>query len=1148
MAIDTSQLTIQVKSDGIAPAATGLEAIAVAGGRAEAGALKATASLAMLSEATKGLSKSASNQILQQQKTIDLFGQSKEYAGAYSATLKGASDAQVALSGSLGATIDAQKASTIANRAAELQALSLAKANAVLAESEGAVSTRLRKVAEDGVARTAAQRAEHDAEASAIPIATRSGGSHKGGYATATAQTPAIDQSEKAAKAAAIEEEALAKLEAKYMSFLPVLDKYGSQLIKLDEIRDVVKSNYANKLIDVGTFNKDIATLDASKVSILAKELKATEAAAHAAGAGMGEFSMASSRAKSEVIVMIRELLRGDFTRLAGSISIFTQATGQMGTAMAIVLNPITWVGVTLAALAVASVLGAKEFNDFNKTLIVTGNYANLTASQFGGLTKELGMIGSEGQHAAAEALNEIASSGKFTGVQLEEVGRAAIKMQEATGQAVQATAKEFEKLSGDPVRASLELNDKYHYLTVSVYEQINALVEQGKTSEAVTAAMHAYADAIDQRTPKEIESIGLLQSAWEKAKTAAVGYWNAALDVGRPKTSLEQIAALQVQIDRNTTNSKNRLGGSGGIDKATQVQNDALQKEIELIGRKTDRETGYAQAVELTAQASAKGVNAASQIDARMNSIDKETKLQGLLNKEKQRFIDLNNAPGKKSSDLDGVTFGTDKNGMPTVSGGKYDQLVKDDTESVMGRGRKPRTNEFGISAALKEQAGLMQEAKQNLQQDLSETKNLYDIGEQTQKEYLASVLMLKETELAQELVIANKQLEIAGGKKNLTAQKAYANTVAGIYRSMEGDAKAFNQGVAKVDADALSNDKAYTDKLTRSAQLRQDEIDNTLRSASVGPTQAAQFSLLLKQQKDYDSQLAALNASHDKTKPGAITDEQYTSRLAELDKFHQEAIAREEKAVDDLKAVDAQWETGFAKALDTYQSTASNVAAQSATAFTNAFSGMENALVTFATTGKISFSGLVTSIIADIARMQAKAATSQLLGLITSFAGSYFGSGATADNITQSAPASTQVYSQASGYAKGGAFSDGMEKFADGGSFSNGIVDKPTNFNMGLMGEAGPEAIVPLTRTSDGSLGVKQTGGGGSSGDVNANTVINISSSGGVSSQTSAAGANSTQQQFAAAISNATQAEIAKQMRQGGLLWKMKNNQTGT
>jgi len=69
---------------------------------------------------------------------------------------------------------------------------------------------------------------------------------------------------------------------------------------------------------------------------------------------------------------------------------------------------------------------------------------------------------------------------------------------------------------------------------------------------------------------------------------------------------------------------------------------------------------------------------------------------------------------------------------------------------------------------------------------------------------------------------------------------------------------------------------------------------------------------------------------------------------------------------------------------------------------------------------------------------------------------------------------------------FANGGAFSGGsqVQAYANGG-----VVNSPTNFpmsgnKMGLMGEAGPEAIMPLKRGANGKLGVQAEGGGG--GDV--------------------------------------------------------------
>jgi hypothetical protein len=64
---------------------------------------------------------------------------------------------------------------------------------------------------------------------------------------------------------------------------------------------------------------------------------------------------------------------------------------------------------------------------------------------------------------------------------------------------------------------------------------------------------------------------------------------------------------------------------------------------------------------------------------------------------------------------------------------------------------------------------------------------------------------------------------------------------------------------------------------------------------------------------------------------------------------------------------------------------------------------------------------------------------------------------------------------------FAKGGAFDGGVQKFAKGGAFTNGVFSNPTMFKFanggkfGVMGEAGPEAVMPLKRGPDGSLGVQ-------------------------------------------------------------------------
>jgi lambda family phage tail tape measure protein len=133
--------------------------------------------------------------------------------------------------------------------------------------------------------------------------------------------------------------------------------------------------------------------------------------------------------------------------------------------------------------------------------------------------------------------------------------------------------------------------------------------------------------------------------------------------------------------------------------------------------------------------------------------------------------------------------------------------------------------------------------------------------------------------------------------------------------------------------------------------------------------------------------------------------------------------------------------------------------------------FDGMADALTEFVVHGKLDFTSLADSIITDLVRIQIKAAmasVTQGLGLTGLFS-SLFG------------PAPME------GVAKGAAFDRGnVIPFARGG-----VVHRPTIFPMaggaGLMGEDGPEAVMPLTRLASGKLGVKSQAGGGDNYSIN-------------------------------------------------------------
>lgn len=198
----------------------------------------------------------------------------------------------------------------------------------------------------------------------------------------------------------------------------------------------------------------------------------------------------------------------------------------------------------------------------------------------------------------------------------------------------------------------------------------------------------------------------------------------------------------------------------------------------------------------------------------------------------------------------------------------------------------------------------------------------------------------------------------------------------------------------------------------------------------------------------------------------------DQYNERMEELNELLKEgSINLEEfeaagkKAYDELVAASDKWFDGAVRALDKYAEEATDMAANVERVVSNAMQGLEDALVKATTTGKFEFKDLVDSIIEDIARLLIRTQiTGPLAQGLSGLIGNIFGGG------------------QGSFFAQGAAFDNGarITAYAQGG-----VVNRPTLFpmaaGMGLMGEAGPEAVLPLTRMSSGRLGVESAGGNG-------------------------------------------------------------------
>ena len=293
------------------------------------------------------------------------------------------------------------------------------------------------------------------------------------------------------------------------------------------------------------------------------------------------------------------------FTSLQGGqnpLTVFLQQGGQlkdmfggagpaakaMGGYVLGLVNPFTVAAAAVGTLGLAYYQGSQEADAFRQAIITTGNASGTSALALAGMATTISAtVGTTGK--AAETLALMASNGKIASSSFEQIATAAIGFEKVTGKAVSATVAEFASLAEDPVNALATLNDKYNFLTASVYEQVRAAQEMGEKEAAATIAQDAYAKALEARTKTIKESLGTIETAWNAITGAAKSGWDAMLGVGRQQSLDEQIAnTKQLLEDRKTSLAArmfpDTLGEGSDSTRFLQTRLNLLEKQKLLL------------------------------------------------------------------------------------------------------------------------------------------------------------------------------------------------------------------------------------------------------------------------------------------------------------------------------------------------------------------------------------------------------------------------------------------------------------------------------------------------------------------------------------------------------------------------------------
>ena len=756
----------------------------------------------------------------------------------------------------------------------------------------------------------------------------------------------------------------------------------------------------------------DTITLRKEEIALATEAAAAIEAEAAAAALGV----TATSSFTRELLVIFRELTEGRLTYAFASFTRLLSFTNLLGLA----LNPIT-IGIGL--LGFAAVKGAEQVTALSTALASTGNSAGTSADELETLAQKIGDSGVR-TGVAIDALTKLAETGKFTADQITEIGTAASEFADVTGTAVDKVVQEFVKLQGDPVKASVELNNQYHYLTLAVFDQIDALAKQGDTVAAVDAAEKAYADSLKTRADDIKESLGYVQRAWDAIKDAASSAWNAMLGVGKQQTLEEQLAAAQKAAADQEPVLFGEFGQTGVAQ--SQAQQRVRDLEAQIAARKAQEAK---QATDAATQQ--QGIAGRQVIDRLEQEFDKRTKLTKALDEEAAAEKALA-AAGKPVSQQEHAQLVADINkrytqktpGAAGIPGAIENQQVKQIQDQLKEIQDAYKTTQADLNS--QHQAGLVSDTSYYSQEKALNDKHLSDLLDNYAKQIAA---------LKQGTPGETAKQRIDDQTKINALQTQATNAITDYLKTYSTLSSA--QTAADTKRITLAQD--YEKHLEDQLDQRKAALDVDIQAMGMGAREAALLKANVEAQKEYNSAVEkTLNtyASSRKTPDDQATRDQ---NLAGQKKLLTDTVAANADAYEKMTKAQEDWAAGAKKAWQDWADNADNLNTEVGSVTTTAFNGMTDSLTTFVTTGKLSFTSLADSIIKDLARIAVQFAESQALqAIFGAFLGSTGSAAGTAVTATSTAGSFGQSLSGIGSSGVATSFSGSALGYATGGYIS--------------------------------------------------------------------------------------------------------------
>ncbi|MCE0853797.1 phage tail tape measure protein [Pseudomonas asiatica] len=830
-------------------------------------------------------------------------------------------------------------------------------------------------------------------------------------------------QAEAAKKAAGAHREEGQALE----DLLGKIDPTVAAMSRLDQMEQKLKGFRTSGALDAETFGEYQAKIDQARTALggadaalnkTGMSAKATAAALRGVPAQFTDIVVSLQGGQAPLTVLLQQ--GGQLKDMFGGVG---PAAKAMGGYIAGLISPLTLSAAAVTGLAVAVVAGIGDLNEFNKALASTGGVAGKSSSQLVDLQNKL----ANGKYfsQANEALLALVGSGKLTGETFDAVAGAATQLSAASGESAGKFAQMFVEAKSDVTAFALEFNSKYHAVTLATFDQIQALEDQGRHMDALKLLAGEVSEEMTRRNEETSESTRGIAKLWDDATSAVRRYWNelkqgvaADPDQFRMQVLQQQVADIEKQFWFSDSSR------------------DALKKqytdEIALIQKRIDAGAKERQDRADGEAAIQKQADLQKKLNDQLDQANPERKRAKALQDLKQRFIDLREAAketGKQSPLLAGVSFDGDK-----ISGGAYDTLAKGIADRNKDKvGKTSPIDLSGFNDQKHALSAILAEYK-NHQKELDAAQKAGLISQESYAAQRAAIIEQQKAEVTNAYEGEIKALEGAKGRSSTSAQQRIqldqkiADTRAAMVK-------------AQKDADTelsvlATNEQGRLAKQARAVQTYTDALDQQVAALRLQGQRAADGLGLGDRQRGLQDQQNGITDRMNQQRLDLANQYGDGSRGMSLDEYNQKlaALSKTEKDLqettianyDQMTAAQGDWRKGASSAFQNYLEQARDVAGQTKTLFSNAFSSMEDAVVNFAMTGKFSFADFTKSILADMVRIETQRAASGLLSSLAGWgataASAWFGGGTTSAGSTQAGYSPEIMDSFVSGQRAGG------------------------------------------------------------------------------------------------------------------------------